>query len=109
MLMIDTLQTTKELQKSGLKEESSEIIATKFKEIQQEYKKEFVSNKKFNSEIRLLRKDIKSEANSIRSELKFEVGLIKQEFKLVRQEIKYSMLTTIISLGTIVALIEKFL
>lgn len=32
----------------------------------------------------------------------------KSDIEMLRQEIKISMLTTIISLGTIVALIEKF-
>ncbi len=80
MFTIDTLTFVKKLEKSGMKKEIAETLAEEFKDAQIK-----------SSEILATKTDI----SSLRNELK--------------SEIKIAMLTTIISLGAIMAFIEKFI
>ena len=79
MFVIDTLEFSRDLEKAGMQKKVAETLAEKIKDAQ------------FNSSQKLATK----------SDLKSEIALL-------RQEIRNAMLTTIISLGTIMALIEKF-
>ena len=86
MFTIDTLEFSRDLEKAGMPRKVAETLAEKIKEVQIEASSETAT-----------KSDIVS--------LKTEIKQVKAELK---QEIKISMLTTIISLGTIIALVEKF-
>ena len=80
LFTIDTLDFSKKLEKAGMQKKIADVLAEEIKEAQ-----------------------IKSSNDlATKSDLKHEIALL-------RQEIKISMLTTIISLGAIMALIEKFI
>lgn len=87
MFIIDTLEFSKKLEKSGMIKEVAETLAEEIK-----------SSQLKSDEVLATKRDIQS----FRSE-------IKSEIVLVRQEIKNAMLTTIVSLGAIIALLEKFI
>ncbi|MES2960977.1 MAG: hypothetical protein V4694_01175 [Pseudomonadota bacterium] len=79
MIIIDTLEFSRDLEKAGMQKKVAETLAEKIKDAQ------------LNSSQKLVTKSD-----------------IKSEIALLRQEIRNALLTTIISLGTIMALIEKF-
>jgi hypothetical protein len=86
MFTIDTLTFSKDLEKAGMQRKVAEVLAEKIKESQIESSTELATK----SDILVVKQDLKNAAQEL------------------RQEIKISMLTTIISLGTIIALVEKF-
>lgn len=79
MFITDTLKFSRDLEKAGMQKKVADTLAEQFKEAQITASQELVT----------------------KSDLKSEITLL-------RQEIKNAMLTTIISLGTIIALVEKF-
>ncbi|MBP7710788.1 MAG: hypothetical protein KA100_06955 [Rickettsiales bacterium] len=83
---IDTLEFSKDLEKSGMPRKTAETLAEKIKEVQIASSQELATK----SDILLVKQDLEN---------------FRQDLK---QEIKISMLTTIISLGGIIALVEKF-
>jgi len=87
MFIIDTLEFSKSLEKAGMQKNIAETLAEKIKESQLK-----------SDEVLATKKDIE--------DLRIAT---KSDTESLRQEIKISMLTTIISLGTIVTLLEKFL
>jgi hypothetical protein len=80
MFTIDTLLFSKKLEKAGMKKETAEVLAEEIKEIQ-----------------------------SRSSGAMATKGDLAHLESSMRHEIKIAMLTTIISLGAIMALIEKFI
>jgi len=82
MFTIDTLAFSKKLEKAGVKKETAEALAEQLKEIQMQA-----------SDALATKADISKLDNSIST---------------LKQEIKIAMLTTIISLGAIMTLVEKF-
>lgn len=80
MFIIDTLEFSKSLEKAGMQKNIAETLAEKIKESQLK-----------SDEVLATKKDIKVLGENL------------------KQEIKISMLTTIVSLGAIVTLFEKFL
>ena len=89
--IIDTLDICKRLVGKGVKEEQAQEFTNIFKEREDVLFHNLASKNDLKNEIDKMRADVKSEFND------------------VRKDIKISMLTSIISIGTIVALIEKFL
>lgn len=82
------------------------IMAVKSKEKSAEKQAELIvktinESQQINFENLVTKQELKSEIQSVKVEL-------KNEIKLLRNEIKIAMLTTIISLGTIMAFIQKF-
>ncbi len=88
---IDTLQFFNRMQKAGLDKKISDELAEAIKETQSQFISQSLENVVTKQDILTLE------------------SKIDHEIKLVKSEIKNSMLTTIISLGTIMALIEKFI
>lgn len=83
MFSIDTLAFSRRLEKAGMKKETAEALAEEIKEIQIQ----------------------SSEALAT----KVDISRLENEIKLIKKEIQNAMLTTIISLGAIMAFIEKFI
>lgn len=86
MFTIDTLEFSRDLEKAGMQRKVAETLAEKIKESQVGSLQSLAT---------------KSDLIEVKQELKSDIALL-------RQEIKISMLTAVVSLGTIVALVEKF-
>jgi hypothetical protein len=97
MFITDTFSFAQKLKQSGLNEKTSEVITKEWKETQTH----FVTKEEF-------KKDRKNMEDRIMTRIDRVEERISSEIKILRSEIKISMLTTIISLGTIITLIQKF-
>jgi hypothetical protein len=105
MFITDTFDFAQKLQQSGLNEKTSEAMAKEWKEIQVH----LVTKEELKKEIEHIKKDRKKMEDRIMTRIDRVEERLSGEIKLIRSEIKISMLTTIISLGTIIALIQKFI
>lgn len=90
---MDTLKISKRFEKVGLETKVAEELAEVISESQAQSRDDLATK----NDILLLKNDLSSLEKNM-----------KQEFKLIRSEIRNSMLMTVISLGGIIALIEKF-
>ena len=94
MRLYDPIQAIKRLHKAGVQKEMAEAFVEEIRASQESSLEDLAT-----------KQDIK--------DVKNEIELLKQETKneatLIRSEIRNAMLMTIISLGGIIALIEKFI
>ena len=75
-----------------------------------EKRAELIANTISKSQTTMLEKlSTKKDLESVKMDFESEFRLMRNEFKLVRQEINNSMLKTIVSLGAIMAVVEKLI
>ncbi len=96
------IATSSSEKKKKEKEEEAVIIADAIKDHQEFLLSNLSTKDELKIESAAIREELQAESTDIRKEL-------KAESTDIRKEIKISMLTTIISLGAIIALIEKFI
>ena len=97
--IFDTLLFAQAMKESGMNEKTANALAEELKKFREESavatKEEVLTQKSF----------VEGDINSLRREMQNEFKLVHEEFKLVRSEIKNVALTTIISMGSIMAVI----
>ena len=94
---IDTLQITKRLQSKGIKTEAAEEFAEIIKEREQNSFENLVTK----DDLLATKTDLENKIFDVRKDLKNEISP-------VRKEINLAMYKSIIAMGAIVVLIEKF-
>jgi hypothetical protein len=116
-IFFDTLLFSQALRDSGMNEKTANVLAEEVRKIEEKReaatKEEVVAQKNIvGGDIATLRNEMHQEFKLVRNEMQQEFKLVRSEMKTIEQgilkEIKNTMFITVVSLGTIIALIEKF-
>ena len=114
--IFDTLLFAQAMKESGMNEKTANALAEELKKFREESavatKEEVLTQKNFvEGDINSLRNEMHQEFKSLRGEMTQEFKLVRAEMKGIEQgilkEIKHTIFITVVSLGGVIALIEK--
>ncbi len=104
-MTLDTLNITKRLRNQGAEQGFSEELS----EIMQDAQQDLLSKVATKEDLTIAKKDLRAEMSAVRNDLSTEILAVKNDVALVRKEINIAMYKSIIAIGAVVALIEKFI